>query len=205
MDTLIDRSTAQRRFVMSLLTGFAMAALLLAAVGVFGAVSQSVAQRTQEIGLRMALGSSPGEAVAMVFRDGMRLALTGRCDRHRRCRWTNAALAQLTVRSAAAGPGFFRRRGCYVAGIRRARMLSAGATGDEGRSADRASTGIIRAYTRSIRLKNPRTISVCSPHPAETNRARNSLGFPCMTRPARAPVAPAPSLAIDNWDKANPN
>ena len=77
METLIDRSTAQRRFVMSLLTGFAMAALLLAAVGVFGAVSQSVAQRTQEIGLRMALGSSPGEAVAMVFRDGMRLALLG--------------------------------------------------------------------------------------------------------------------------------
>ncbi len=77
METLIDRSTAQRRFVMSLLTGFAGAALLLAAVGVFGAVSQSVAQRTREIGLRMALGSSPGEAVAMVFRDGMRLALLG--------------------------------------------------------------------------------------------------------------------------------
>jgi predicted permease len=77
METLIDRSTAQRRFVMSLLTGFAMAGLLLAAVGVFGAVSQAVAQRTQEIGLRMALGSSPGEAVAMVFRDGMRLALQG--------------------------------------------------------------------------------------------------------------------------------
>lgn len=77
METLIDRSTAQRRFVMSLLTGFALAALLLAAVGVFGAVSQSVAQRTREIGLRMALGSSPGEAVAMVFRDGMKLALLG--------------------------------------------------------------------------------------------------------------------------------
>jgi predicted permease len=77
METLVDRSTAQRRFVMSLLTGFAVAALLLAAVGVFGAVSQSVAQRTQEIGLRMALGSSPSEAVAMVFRDGMKLALLG--------------------------------------------------------------------------------------------------------------------------------
>ena len=77
METLIERSTAQRRFVMSLLSGFAGAALLLAAVGVFGAVSQSVAQRTREIGLRMALGSSAGEAVAMVFRDGMRLALLG--------------------------------------------------------------------------------------------------------------------------------
>ncbi len=77
METLIDRSTAQRRFVMSLLTGFALAALLLAMVGVFGAVSQAVAQRTREIGLRMALGSSAGEAVIMVFRDGMRLALLG--------------------------------------------------------------------------------------------------------------------------------
>jgi predicted permease len=77
MEAMVDRSTAQRRFVMSLLTGFAIAALLLAAFGVFGAVSQSVAQRTQEIGLRMALGSSPREAVAMVFCDGMKLAWIG--------------------------------------------------------------------------------------------------------------------------------
>jgi predicted permease len=77
MQTLVDRSTAQRRFVMSLLAGFALAALLLACVGVYGTVSQSVAQRTQEIGLRMALGSSPGEAMALVFRDGMKLAGLG--------------------------------------------------------------------------------------------------------------------------------
>ena len=56
------RSTAQRRFVMLLLSGFALAALLLAGVGIYGTVSQTVAQRTQEIGLRMALGSSPGGA-----------------------------------------------------------------------------------------------------------------------------------------------
>jgi predicted permease len=77
METLVDRSTAQRRFVMSLLAGFALAALLLACVGVYGTVSQSVTQRTQEIGLRMALGSSPGEAMALVFRDGMKLAALG--------------------------------------------------------------------------------------------------------------------------------
>jgi predicted permease len=77
MQTLVDRSTAQRRFVMSLLTGFALAALLLACVGVYGTVSQSVAQRTQEIGLRMALGSSPEEALALVFGDGMKLAALG--------------------------------------------------------------------------------------------------------------------------------
>jgi predicted permease len=77
MQTLVERSTAERRFVMSLLTGFALAAMLLACVGVYGTVSQSVAQRTQEIGLRMALGSSPEEAMALVFRDGMKLAALG--------------------------------------------------------------------------------------------------------------------------------
>jgi predicted permease len=77
MQNLVDRSTAQRRFVMSLLTGFAMAALLLSGLGIYGMVSQSVAQRTREIGLRMALGASPFEALIMVFRDGMRLAVIG--------------------------------------------------------------------------------------------------------------------------------
>ncbi len=77
MQTLVDRSTAERRFVMSLLTGFALAALLLAGVGIYGVVSQSVAQRTQEIGIRMALGSSPAAAQSLVFREGMRLAAMG--------------------------------------------------------------------------------------------------------------------------------
>ena len=77
MEDLVERSTAQRRFVMLLLTGFAMAALLLAGVGIYGTVSQAVAQRTQEIGLRMALGASPGGALWLVFRDGARLTGTG--------------------------------------------------------------------------------------------------------------------------------
>jgi predicted permease len=77
MQTLVDRSTAERRFVMSLLSGFAFAALLLAGVGIYGIVSQSVAQRTREIGIRIALGSPPAAARALLFREGMRLASIG--------------------------------------------------------------------------------------------------------------------------------
>jgi len=77
LQRLIDRSTSQRRFVMWLLSGFALTALLLAAVGVYGIVGQSVAQRTQELGVRMALGSSPAGALALVFGEGMRLAGLG--------------------------------------------------------------------------------------------------------------------------------
>jgi putative ABC transport system permease protein len=77
MEQLVERSTAQRRFVMLLLTGFAAAAVLLALVGIYGTVSQSVVQRTQEIGVRMALGASPATARSMILREGFRLTAVG--------------------------------------------------------------------------------------------------------------------------------
>jgi predicted permease len=77
MQSLVDRSAAQKRFVMWLLTGFAIAAMLLAMIGMYGTISQSVVQRTPEIGVRIALGASPSAAVRLILSEGLRLTAVG--------------------------------------------------------------------------------------------------------------------------------
>jgi putative ABC transport system permease protein len=77
METLVEHSTAQRRFVLLLLAVFALSALLVAGVGVYGMVAQAVSQRTAEIGLRMALGATQGAVLALVVRQGARLLIGG--------------------------------------------------------------------------------------------------------------------------------
>ena len=77
MEQLVSQSVAQRRFGMFLVTIFAAIALVLAVIGIYGVVSYSVAQRTTEIGLRMALGASARDVLKLVLRKGMTLALIG--------------------------------------------------------------------------------------------------------------------------------
>ncbi|MGH9794095.1 MAG: FtsX-like permease family protein, partial [Candidatus Acidiferrales bacterium] len=74
---VVDDSVAQRRFSMLLLALFAGIALFLAAVGLYGVLSYTVSQRTQEIGLRVALGAQRGDLMRMVVGHGLRLTLIG--------------------------------------------------------------------------------------------------------------------------------
>jgi ABC-type antimicrobial peptide transport system permease subunit len=77
MDEILVKSTARSDFNMLLLTVFGGAALVLAAIGVYGLMSYSVEQRTQEIGIRLALGAAAGQVRNMVILQGMTLALAG--------------------------------------------------------------------------------------------------------------------------------
>ena len=77
MTDIVSRSLSWRRFAMVLMTVFALLALTLTCVGIYGVVAYSVAQRVHEIGVRMALGARPGSVVALVVAQGMRPAVVG--------------------------------------------------------------------------------------------------------------------------------
>jgi len=77
MDEIISTSVAERRFQTLLLTVFALVAVSLAVIGIFGVLSYAVSQRTAELGIRMAMGAQPKQIVALVLRQASFLIVTG--------------------------------------------------------------------------------------------------------------------------------
>jgi ABC-type antimicrobial peptide transport system permease subunit len=77
MDDVVSISAAERRLTMLMLSSFALLALLLAAVGIYGVINYSVSERTHEIGIRMALGAARAVVMQMVLRQALTLAAVG--------------------------------------------------------------------------------------------------------------------------------
>jgi putative ABC transport system permease protein len=77
MEEIVSTSLQQRRLMMLLFGGFALIAVALAAIGIYGVIAYSVAQRTHELGIRMALGAQLNDVLKLVLKEGMLLALIG--------------------------------------------------------------------------------------------------------------------------------
>ena len=77
METVRAESVAERRFLLLLIAAFGALALLLAGVGVYGVMSLVVSERTQEVGVRLALGAAPAAVLAMIVRQALALAVAG--------------------------------------------------------------------------------------------------------------------------------
>ena len=94
LQQIVDASTSPRRFTVLLLGAFAGFALVLASLGIYGLISYSVGQKTQEIGIRMALGASSGDVQRPILAHTLRLAAIG---------MTVGAIASFALVNAAKG------------------------------------------------------------------------------------------------------
>jgi putative ABC transport system permease protein len=77
MEDVVAASTSQRRLALALFGTFAAAALLLAIAGIYGVLAGTVSERTREIGVRSALGATPGKLIGLIVGQGGRLAAVG--------------------------------------------------------------------------------------------------------------------------------
>jgi ABC-type antimicrobial peptide transport system permease subunit len=117
MEQVIGDATARQTFNMTLLGVFAAIAVLLAAIGIYGLMAYSVQQRTQEIGIRMALGAEQPQMVRLIVRQGAKLAIAGVAVGVAGAYGLTRLLASLLYRIQPGDPGTFVGAALLLAGI----------------------------------------------------------------------------------------
>ena len=125
LDTYIDRSFTGVRWMASVLSGFGLLALLLAAIGLYGVIAYRVSLRTQEIGVRMALGAGRGAIFRDVVLHGLVIAVAGIVIGEVLAIPASRALASMQAGIRPAAPFDARRRGCHLGGSRLCGLLRA--------------------------------------------------------------------------------
>ncbi len=162
MEQLLANSSAPRRFQTWLFGLFAALALVIAMVGIYGVISYAVSQRTQEIGIRMALGARASEVLWMVVWRGMSLTLIGVVLGLTAALALTRVMKNLLFEVSATDPATFALIALLLVGCRPDRDLHSGAPRDEGRSAPGSSSRIgVRddlLFARTCRRRLPREI-----------------------------------------------
>lgn len=148
-DALVSLRLRERRFMLTLLGAFAVTAVVIALVGVFGAMSQAVAERAREIGVRMALGASPSTVLGEFLAEAGRTAAIGHWGRSRDRGVCDQCVGAVSLRDPADGRG----RGGRGGADRGAARAGGGGAAEPAGGADQSDRGVERGMRALNRLR----------------------------------------------------